>query len=565
MSIVVMSVALVSGVTLDAYRPILYKHFFDVATSQGPAAAGTMVNIILMVLLVGIGVRIVWTVLLRSISYLESRVMSDLLNTSYEYLLHHSYNFFNNSFIGSLVTKVRRFQNAYEQIADQVFLDTGRTILIAVVILGVLLYSYPVLGVIALGWSLFFIALTVAFSRYKIPHDIARADADTKTTGHLADTLANNMNLKLFASIIPEVETFHRITDNLFRLRKYAWNLGNNLDVIQGVLVLLLEFGMIYISVGMWQRGLLTIGDFVLIQSYISRIIDKLWGLGGNIRRTYEALADANEMTEMLLTPHEITDIKNAGELVITQGRIEFNDVEFHYSPATPILKHFNMAIAAGERVALVGPSGGGKSTLVKLLFRFLDIQGGHITIDGANISEVTQDSLRRSISLVPQEPILFHRSLIDNIRYGKPDATDKQVIAAAKAAHCHEFIEKFPEKYETLVGERGVKLSGGERQRVAIARAILKNAPILVLDEATSSLDSESESYIQDALRTLMQGKTTIVVAHRLSTIMQMDRIIVIEDGKVREEGKHEELIKAKQGMYQKLWNIQAGGFGQA
>jgi ATP-binding cassette subfamily B protein len=240
-------------------------------------------------------------------------------------------------------------------------------------------------------------------------------------------------------------------------------------------------------------------------------------------------------------------------------------NVDFAYENSLPVLKKFNLKISPGEKAALIGPSGGGKSTIVKLLLRFTDIQNGQILIDGQNIAQVTQESLRANIALVPQEPILFHRSLLENIRYGKPKATEKEVIAAAKLAHAHEFISKVSEGYDTYVGERGIKLSGGERQRIAIARAILKNAPVLILDEATSSLDSESELYIQDALKKLMLGKTVIVIAHRLSTIMQMDRIIVLENGKVTEEGKHEELLKMEQGTYQKLWGIQAGGFASA
>jgi ATP-binding cassette subfamily B protein len=357
-------------------------------------------------------------------------------------------------------------------------------------------------------------------------------------------------------------EAYHLITDRLFQLRQFTWNLANYAEIVQGTLMVLLEFVIMYLAVYYWQRGQLNIGDFALLQSYLIQMFDHLWEVGRYIRNIYEALADANEMTEMLVEPHAITDDPHAGVLAIKSGAIEFKHVDFHYHKETPILENFNLSIDPGERIALIGPSGGGKSTIVKLLFRFMDIQGGQILIDGQNIAKVTQNSLRKQISLVPQEPILFHRTLLENIRYGRPEATEEEVIAAAKAAHCHEFISKFPEQYQTFVGERGVKLSGGERQRVAIARAILKNAPILVLDEATSSLDSESEHLIQDALHTLMKGKTNIVIAHRLSTIMEMDRIVVIENGRITEQGKHEELLRAQQGTYQKLWQIQAGGF---
>ena len=327
------------------------------------------------------------------------------------------------------------------------------------------------------------------------------------------------------------------------------------------MLIVALEFGVVYLSLKDWKAGLLTVGDLVLLQTYLVRMYEKLWNAGKNIRTVYEAISDANEMTALLVQPNSVLDKEGSININVKKGEISFSEVSFKYGERE-VVKGLNLTIAPGERVALVGPSGGGKSTLLKLLFRFYDLSGGKITIDGQNIAVVTQESLRNSLSLVPQDPILFHRPLIENIRYARQDATDEEVIHAAKLAHAHEFIEKLSHGYQTMVGERGIKLSGGERQRVAIARAILKNAPILILDEATSSLDSESEMLIQDALSTLMKGRTTIVVAHRLSTIMAMDRIVVIKDGLIIEEGKHEELIKANQGMYQKLWEIQAGGF---
>jgi ATP-binding cassette subfamily B protein len=282
--------------------------------------------------------------------------------------------------------------------------------------------------------------------------------------------------------------------------------------------------------------------------------------MGGNVRRIYEAMADANEMTEILLTPHEIVDEKRAAVLTVLKGVVEFRDVQFSYiGGGNLVLQDFSLKTKPGERVGIVGPSGGGKSTVLKLLVRLHDVNSGAILIDHQDISVVTQASLHRNIAYVPQEPILFHRSLMENIRYSKPVATDEEVIQAAKLAHCHEFISNFPAGYQTLVGERGVKLSGGERQRVAIARAILMDAPILVLDEATSSLDSESEVYIQDSLAKLVIGRTVIAVAHRLSTIRKMDRIVVVKDGHIIEEGSHDLLVKIENGLYQRLWNLQS------
>jgi ATP-binding cassette subfamily B protein len=324
----------------------------------------------------------------------------------------------------------------------------------------------------------------------------------------------------------------------------------------------ILEIGLMFLAIKLWQKNILTVGDFVLIQAYLLRIFEKLWGFGRVIRDFYENLADAEEMTEILETPHEIVDIPNAKKLKIITGGIKFNNVDFNYNQTRKVLDKFNLEIKPQEKIALVGPSGAGKSTIVRLLLRLHDINAGEIIIDKQNIAKVMQESLWQNISLVPQDPILFHRTLLENIRYGELKATDKDVIKAAKIAHCHEFISQLPDGYGTYVGERGVKLSGGERQRVAIARAVLRNAPILVLDEATSSLDSESERYIQDALDKLMKEKTVIVIAHRLSTIMKMDRIIVIDKGGIIEEGTHKELLKKKNGIYKKLWKIQAGGF---
>jgi len=324
---------------------------------------------------------------------------------------------------------------------------------------------------------------------------------------------------------------------------------------------ILMEAVILYMAVKLWMQGSFTIGDFVFVQAYVLVLLERIWNLGRVMRNVYEAFSDAQEMVDILEKPYDVQDLKTAKNLKVGQAGIKFDEVTFYYNQTRLTLDHFDLTIKPKEKIALVGSSGAGKSTIVKLLMRFYDVTSGHILIDGQDIARVKQDSLRSQIAFVPQDPILFHRTLMENLRYGRRDASDEEVIEAAKKAKCHDFIQGLADGYDTFVGERGIKLSGGERQRVAIARAILKNAPILVLDEATSSLDSESEYLIQEALRELMKGKTVMVIAHRLSTIMQMDRIVVVEDGRVVDQGTHQELM-SRAGIYQKLWKIQAGGF---
>ena len=378
----------------------------------------------------------------------------------------------------------------------------------------------------------------------------------------MADSIANHSNVRFFNAYQREINDFKKLTEEVQKLRKFTQNLHNIFNAIQSFLIVILEIGILYLAIKLWQKNILTIGSFVLIQAYLIQIFNQLWNFGSAIRNIFEALSDAEEMTILLNTPHKIKDIKNAKKLKILTNKIEFKNVGFHYHKTKSVLNNFNLIISPNERVALIGSSGGGKSTIIKLLLRMYDIENGKILIDNQDISQITQESLWENISLVPQDPILFHRTLMENIRYGKPEASNDEIIEAAKLAHCHEFISKAINGYDTYVGERGIKLSGGERQRVAIARAILRNAPILIFDEATSSLDSESEHFIQDSLDKLMQNKIVIVIAHRLSTIKKMDRIIVVDNGEIIEEGSHQELTEKYNGTYKKLWELQAGGF---
>ncbi|MBR1939242.1 ATP-binding cassette domain-containing protein, partial [Candidatus Saccharibacteria bacterium] len=308
----------------------------------------------------------------------------------------------------------------------------------------------------------------------------------------------------------------------------------------------------------------LSVSTLILIVNYSTSIMSELWDINSILKNVNRIFGDAYEMTKILDTVDTVVDMPNAQPILVKRGEIEFRDIHFQHADAKEaIFDHFSLKIAPGERVGLVGVSGSGKTTLTKLLLRFADVQGGEILVDGQNISEVQQISLRESIAYVPQETALFHRTITENIAYGKPDASQRDVVRAAKLANAHEFITDLPNGYETMVGERGIKLSGGQRQRVAIARAILKDAPVLVLDEATSALDSESEALIQGALERLMKGRTSIVVAHRLSTVASLDRIVVLKHGKIIEQGTHEELLE-KHGAYSRLWSRQSGAFSE-
>jgi ATP-binding cassette subfamily B protein len=543
--------------------PIYLRQLFNIlaAYNTAPSVVHQLLILVGIIAIISIVGWVAQRTQTYSIVYLEARAMANLYARAFDYLIKHSYQFFISRFSGTLSRRVSRFAASFETITDSIMLNFFPTLVFALGAVVVLFLRNHTLGV-ALGiWLICFVAFQLFVARLRQPLRVARAEADSKVSGTLSDAISNQNTIALFSGAAHESALFRNIVGIWKKATLRSWNADELIWSIQGILIVGINIGLLYGAVIYWQRGLLTIGDFVLIQSYLLGLFSQLLGINYNIRRFYDAYADAVEMVDILETPHEIQDRRNAVPLNVTKGVIAFENIDFSFQEERSILKNFNLLIASNEKLALVGPSGAGKTTVTRLLLRLYEVISGAITIDGQNIASVTQESLRDAIAFVPQEPILFHRTLMENIRYGRRDATEAEVIEASKRAHCHEFISALPEAYDTYVGERGIRLSGGERQRVAIARAILKDAPILVLDEATSSLDSESESLIQDALDTLMKGKTVIVIAHRLSTIMRMDRIVVIENGTVVAEGTHQSLLK-QGGLYQKLWSIQAGGF---
>lgn len=544
--------------------PLYYKKFFDALENSVDTSSTipVLTSIIIMVLILRGFNWLLWRIAINIYNLMESRVMARLKQDAFDYLMGHSYTFFANSFSGSLVQRIGRFGRSFEAICDT-FVFNMMPLVIA--ILGSIFVTWtiaPVVSVIITVWVIINIAFSVSFSTWKLKYDTASAEADSKTTAYLADSITNNTAVSFFTGNEYESKGFKEVSNDQARKLLFSWRLGDVVDGAQTFFIVAVEFFVFYFAIKYWGKGLITIGTFVLAQAYIIGLSNQLWGLNRIVRNLYQSIADAKEMVDILIKPYEIQDVLNANNLNISNGEIEFYNVSFNFGDDNDVLNDVNLKIKSKEKVAIIGPSGAGKTTFVRLIMRLYDLKNGKIMIDGQDISQVTQESLRENISFVPQDPILFHRTLMDNIRYGRRDATDEEVINASKLAHCDDFIDKLPLKYETFVGERGIKLSGGERQRVAIARAILKGAPILIFDEATSSLDSYSESLIQDALENLMKNSTTIVIAHRLSTVKKMDRIIAMQDGRVVEEGTHDELANKENGLYKKLWDLQVGGF---
>lgn len=484
-----------------------------------------------------------------------------IVRSLYAYIQHHSHRYLSSSFSGALAHRISETSLGVTQ-TMQMLITEFMPVIIVYSVSAILLYrAYPPLAALVGAWAVLFLSISFWLATRCRIYSRRAAAARSETTGIIVDAVTNLTSSRLFARLGFERRYLNeQLRRELKEVRQSNWY-SERIRWFQFISAAILKIGTLYYSLLLWSQGKIATADFVVATSLSLLIISEARNLSKRFLEFFEHIGNVANGVLTIVQPHELIDRDSAIAHSITQGHIEFQRVNFSYSAGKQVFENLSITIQPGQRVGLVGFSGSGKSTFVNLILRLFDPQSGQILIDGVDIRDMTQNALHSQISLIPQDPSLFHRTLIENIRYGRIDASDEEVIEAARQAYAHDFIAQIKEGYDSLVGERGVKLSGGQRQRIAIARVILKDAPILILDEATSSLDSITEKAIQDTLDLAMDGKTVIVVAHRLSTIAHLDRILVFDQGRIVEDGTHAKLL-ARHGAYYRLWKMQAGGF---
>lgn len=543
------------GTLLTGYvSPLILSQFLN-QLQQGTVALANSGNLVALYVASEImGQVIAWRVALFAIWRFDLYVMRDIYHTIFKKLTSESLDFHANRFGGSLVSQTNKFVHASETLWDSMVWNVIPMVTAITATIVILCFYYWQYAVFIFALCVVFTITAAISTKLLVPRNTREAQADTKITAHIADMITNMTTVKAFGREQQEVErTIGAVDDWTKTSRSLMRGIVGATTGYSSLIVIINAGSLLFAIIASGTLGI-SVGTAYLMLTYTMLVGEQLWQMNGIMRTYSRIVGDAHDMTAILTTPNTLQD-NSDNSLVVKEGEIQFSGVSFTHDggKGTKVFKDFNLHIKPSERIGLVGHSGSGKSTLVRLLLRFSDIQPGTITIDGQDINDVTQQSLHEAIAYVPQEPLLFHRSLAENIAYGNPTATRRQIIEAAKKANAWDFITGLPEGLETLVGERGIKLSGGQRQRIAIARAILKKAKVIVLDEATSALDSESEKLIQDALAKLMDASTSIVIAHRLSTIAKLDRIVVLKNGNVTEQGTHTELLAAN-GEYAKL-----------
>lgn len=495
------------------------------------------------------------------LTYTFPRFRANIRESVFNYVRQHSHEYFSSNFAGTIAKKLSDLPTSCQTLMEILCFNIIAILVAYTIALGLTYHTKPLFAAIFLIWFCLHMFISFFFMHYSNTKWEAHADAATILNGKIVDSISNMVIVRLFARGKYEAQYLKHYQDDEIEKAHSAMLSTELMRFFLGLNGLTLIFTIIFTLIHGWIAGWVSLGDFTFIGMLAFWLIGMVWYMSYQMAVFVREMGTVNEALSLISAGHDVFDVPQAKPLIVSKGEIYFDNVKFSYRDNQVIFDCLSTLIKPGQKVGLVGFSGAGKTTFVSLILRFYDIENGQILIDGQNIAEVSQESLRSQIAMIPQEPTLFHRSLMENIRYGRLDATDNEVIEAAKLAHCAEFIDKLSEGYHTLVGERGIKLSGGQRQRISIARAILKNAPILILDEATSALDSVTEQLIQDSLNKLMCNRTTIVIAHRLSTLTHMDRLLVFHQGKIKEDGTKDELLAAN-GYFANLWRMQTDGF---
>jgi ATP-binding cassette subfamily B protein len=556
--------AIVISTLADVFVPVYAGRLVDavtLATTDRTAAWDAAFPAFVVLVGLGAGMVVVRHIAFRSIEWLTLGMMDDVTREAFAHVQRFSSSWHANTFAGSTVREITRAMWALDLLNDTLLMALLPSVVVLVGSTIVLGLYWPVMGLVVAAGTIAYIAMTVALSLVYIRPAARRSNAwDTRVGGTLADAIACNAVVKAFGAEAREDVRLGRVLGKWRRRTQHTWKRYTNSGTAQLLLLLVIRTAVIGTVLWLWWQGRATPGDVAYVLTTYFVIHGYLRDIGMHINNLQRSVNDMEDLVEIHAQPLGIEDATAAAPMRVGGGRIVFDRVTFHYSGhATPLYHDLSVTIRAGERVGLVGRSGSGKTTFVKLIQRLHDVTNGRILIDGQDVSTVTQESLRAQVAIVQQEPVLFHRSLSENIAYARPEASRAEIEQAARLANAHEFISRLPDGYATLVGERGVKLSGGERQRVALARAFLADAPILILDEATSSLDSESEALIQEAMERLMVGRTSIIIAHRLSTVRAVDRILVFDHGRIVEEGDHQTLVGRAGGIYRSLFERQA------
>ncbi|HEY4340113.1 MAG TPA: ABC transporter ATP-binding protein [Steroidobacteraceae bacterium] len=535
------------------------------AVTGGHAAGPVLAGPLLHPLMLFIGLAVLEVLASRAAGYCQvtvgPRQRHAVTRALYAYLQHHSHRYMHNDFAGALAHRISETSLGVSQTVWAVIFDFWPMAIVFVVATVVLWSAFPGIAVFVGVWAACFVSLSWFLATRARPFSVTAAAARSDTTGKVVDAVTNLTNTRLFARLGFERGYLDRqLKHELVTIRR-SNHYAERVRWFQFTAALILKIGTLYYALLLWSRGVISVAEFVMAATTALLIINEARNLSRRFLDFFEYAGNITNGVHTIIRPHEIIDLPGAIPAHITRGALELQHVKFAYEGGATVFDDLSVRIPAGQRVGLVGYSGSGKSTFVSLILRLYEPQHGRVLIDGTDVRQITQESLHAHLGLIPQDPSLFHRSLMENIRYGRQGASDGEVIAAARKAHAHDFIQNVPGGYGALVGERGIKLSGGQRQRVAIARVVLKNAPILILDEATSSLDSVTEKAIQETLSDLMRGRTVLVVAHRLSTIAHLDRILVFDGGRIVEDGSHAQLLAAG-GLYETLWTRQAGGF---